>query len=312
MKEYQLIQFHKKELKGAEAKEVQDWIGHSPENEAYYEDVIQIWEAAANAAVFGNIKDHTGSAKKINTNRSYGLYRWMQYAAMFIVALATGYYLYNMSVNPKIEYAEFTNTQGSNQMILADGSTVTLKDSSKLVYAKEFKGKNRFVKLEGTAFFEITKNPEKPFIIESNQAKIEVLGTSFLVDNKDNTTKVSVNTGKVKLSNKEKKEAIILKKGEEGLLDGNHVEKLKAFDPNKLSWKTGVFDFNNIELAKALNLLNDYYKKPITIKLNQRIDRRLTAYFDREDQQTILETLEYSIGLKIEDKGKYFELSMIE
>ncbi|MCR6718728.1 MAG: FecR family protein [Chitinophagaceae bacterium] len=92
------------------------------------------------------------------------------------------------------------NAKGVKSTIaLADGSKVWLNADSKIQYPARFTGNTREVFLNGEAFFDIEKNPEKPFIIHLTNGTIRVLGTSFNVKAYDGETIVetSVATGKV-------------------------------------------------------------------------------------------------------------------
>lgn len=95
---------------------------------------------------------------------------------------------------------ELKNTTFSDQKItLVDGSLVILKPGSSVVYDKNFNRKKRELHLHGEAFFEVTKNPRKPFIVHAGKLVAEVLGTSFNIKNAEDSNNVVVDvvTGKV-------------------------------------------------------------------------------------------------------------------
>lgn len=98
---------------------------------------------------------------------------------------------------------EQANNSNKPQLItLSDASSVLLQPKSKLSYPKTFKGDERKVYLSGEGFFEISKNPEKPFFVYANEVVTKVYGTSFRViafENQPNV-EVLVRTGKVKVS----------------------------------------------------------------------------------------------------------------
>lgn len=98
---------------------------------------------------------------------------------------------------------EQTNNSENPQIItLSDGSSVLLQPNSKLSYPKSFLGNDRKVYLSGEAFFEISKNPKKPFLVFANEIITKVVGTSFRVSAYENqpNVEVTVRTGKVKIS----------------------------------------------------------------------------------------------------------------
>ncbi|SKB69001.1 FecR family protein [Dyadobacter psychrophilus] len=92
------------------------------------------------------------------------------------------------------------NSSSSTQkIVLEDGSAVTLTPGSKIIYPKKFPKEKREVQLLGDAFFEITKNPDKPFFVYSGKLVTRVLGTSFRIKTspKGQALEVEVVTGKV-------------------------------------------------------------------------------------------------------------------
>lgn len=311
MEEIILIQFYKNELSRTKALEVEKWLKANDQNEERYQQLIKIWESAALASIYPKISLTRKSLQKVKGKTSIQLKHWLRYAAIFVFALGASFYLYQQ-LNSKVEYIDIVLAKEdlNKEFQLSDGTKVYLKAPSHFRYAKKFKGSTRDVSLDGRAFFEVAKNSKKAFIIKAGLADIKVLGTSFLVNSTPDSTQVSVNTGKVLLSRtKDGSISKILIKNQEATLKESGIEQAENFDINKISWKTGIFDFHNLKLSIALELLNDYYKKPIIIKNPQLLNIFITAYFEKEDQQTILETLEYSCNIQIKDKGNYLEVS---
>ena len=85
------------------------------------------------------------------------------------------------------------------QVVLSDGSKVLLESSSQIRYAEKFSGPLREVYLEGEAFFDVHKDPSKPFLVYSNGLITKVLGTTFTIKSRSNDPEVtvSVKTGRV-------------------------------------------------------------------------------------------------------------------
>lgn len=105
--------------------------------------------------------------------------------------------LIEQSENPLKEV--INTTSGAISVTLPDGSTVKLEKASRLSYDSDFQGKQREVFLSGAAFFSVTKNPEKPFVVYANELVTKVLGTSFTINAFEENKKVtvSVRTGRV-------------------------------------------------------------------------------------------------------------------
>lgn len=148
----------------------------------------------------------------IPVGQRMSLWRWASVAAMLIL-VGFGLWRYR-SVNRRVaaeSYAHLTKTaqvplqekvNSSDQavnILLSDGSAVTLRPKSRLSYPAQFKATNRVVYLDGEAFFDVVKNPAKPFLIYANQTVTKVLGTSFLVRafESEKNVIVTVRTGRV-------------------------------------------------------------------------------------------------------------------
>lgn len=112
---------------------------------------------------------------------------------------------------------EVINTSNEPMLVgLSDGSSVTLEKNSRLSYSKDFTGVEREVFLSGEAFFDVTKNPAKPFVVYANELVTKVLGTSFSIKafEEDQRVIVSVKTGKVSVfANKSKTTESLAAKG---------------------------------------------------------------------------------------------------
>ena len=93
----------------------------------------------------------------------------------------------------------YNQSQKPELVVLSDGSKVTLQPNSSITYPEAFNGKERHIQLEGEAFFDVTKNRKKPFLVYFNNLTVKVLGTSFNIRSYGNEDgiKVTVKTGKV-------------------------------------------------------------------------------------------------------------------
>lgn len=140
---------------------------------------------------------------------------WRSIAAVLVLGLALGWLYKRQTLKQDtLTYSELinrdadglieqTNNTNKPQLItLSDGSSVLLQPKSKLSYPKSFGGNERNVYLSGEGFFEISKNPAKPFFVFANEVVTKVIGTSFRVKayGDQPNVEVVVRTGKVKVS----------------------------------------------------------------------------------------------------------------
>jgi transmembrane sensor len=195
---------------------------------------------------------------------------------MLFLALSTIVYFIYTGINAG-RFAEVQSGTEIKEVLLPDGSKITLNTNSSINYPKEFSGNDRTVEFKGEAFFEITKNPNKPFIVKSGDAEIRVLGTSFNVENQNNRLiRVFVETGKVQLADKTDNK-ITITPGEEGKLENNTLTENNAPDKNVLSWKTKSFVYENELLSKIIQDFNKVYHANIVFENDAIGNYRLTT-----------------------------------
>jgi transmembrane sensor len=205
-------------------KSFQKWVSNpAPESDLYWQTLLAqypelnqtVHEAKLIFITIQNQKPiHPSQSqiqkiwKNINTvplHRHITNYRWLA-AASVVLLLASGVYFnrskptyYAQSVAQKSLIEKVNNSAKPMAVILADGSVITLDKGAKLSYPQKFKADKREVYLLGNAFFEITKNPNQPFLVYANATVTKVLGTSFWINAPENQSDVNVivKTGKV-------------------------------------------------------------------------------------------------------------------
>jgi len=231
-------------------------------------------------------------------------------AAIFVLLIATTITIWQLnSKNEKFQEFATNQTDFSNPEIqLPDGSKVKLNHSSKLTYPEHFSGDVREVTLTGEAFFNVTKNPEKPFIIKTTGASIKVLGTSFNVYayNESSTVEVIVKTGRVELheqvtSDQSKGEKVLLIPGEKGIFNKRNrtIAKETNYNPNNLSWYTHEIEFKYTPLNDVFQTLQRAYNLQITVDKEVDLNQKLSATFSQQQPDYILEVIAMTQNLNL-------------
>lgn len=322
MKKYEHIEnwdliakYYSNECNQKETDELFQWVRQSKENEELFNNVkkdlelINInksmnkvnvdsaWDKLRNRILDDEVEVNIPE----KTTKLWNFNRVLRYAAMIIIIAGIGITvgkLYNS--NPLIE--EYTdNTEQDKEIILPDGTKVFLNADSYLAYPDQFASNERRVKLKGEAFFDVTKNQKKPFIIESNNAEVKVLGTSFNVNAKlpDNEIQVYVKTGLVQLSRKNNiEEKVLINPGDLGKLTAEKVEKIKNEDPNILSWKTKEIVFIENNIAEVIYVLNKTYNINIQCDDENILELKYTSTFRNQKIDSILNVICTTHNLK--------------
>jgi ferric-dicitrate binding protein FerR (iron transport regulator) len=186
-------------------------------------------------------------------------------------------------------------------ILLPDGSLVFLNSNSSISYSKNFKNK-RELKLTGEAYFEVKRNPEKPFLVETEKIKTRVLGTSFNIKAyKNRQTKVSVNTGKVEVDIKEICEKIILIKNQQ-LSIINASEPLLSNDNSEdfIAWTKNSIVLDNASLGETAIILENWYDIEINFAGKELQELKISGKFKDEKLINILKSIALVKQLEIE------------
>lgn len=193
---------------------------------------------------------------------------------------------------------------GQYNVILADGTKVYLNAVSSIKYPTQFNGDKRIVELEGEAYFEVSKDKNKPFIVKSRNQTIEVLGTHFNVHSYSNESfvKTTLLEGSVAVSYKDQR--TILKPGQQSSVtdDAEHILINDVDAESTVAWKDGRFKFDNADLKTVMNQLERWYD--IKVEYEGEIpDLKFNGgTFMNKNLSEVLKVLELS-NIKFEMKG---------
>jgi len=232
----------------------------------------------------------------------------LKIAAAIILLVSVGYFStkYYMSIN-NYDITEITaKNEIKEQIVLPDGSLVSLNADSKLEYPKEFTDIERKVKLTGEGFFNVTKNPEKPFIIETENAEVRVLGTSFNVNTKlsENKVEVFVETGLVELKRRNNSnEKILIEPGDVGVLTKDKLERLVNTNNNIIAWKTHEIIFREDKLSDVIHILNSVYNTNIICENQEVLNLNYTSTFVNQEISSVINVICVTFDLKVEYKN---------
>ena len=196
----------------------------------------------------------------------------------------------------------------TKEIVLPDGSSITLNENSSITYAKNFK--EREVELEGEAFFDITKKDGKTFKVFAENTETSVLGTSFNIDaNNKNKIELALYTGKVKFSANNKSE--ILAPGEIVIYDKSESSliKEKSAIENEIAWKTKLLRFSNTKIQEVVSDIEDAYQVNINIETDKDSNCLFSGKFKDASITEILDAISFSFNSKytLKDNTYIFE-----
>jgi transmembrane sensor len=348
-----------KEIKLEEQIQFDKWLNESDHNReelnrihkytAYLEANIAMREADVDKAriltdfkiwknSIRNEQENERLNKKLKTRNAYRI------AAVMLLLIANAFVLLYI-FPPKISsgFTEVISPLGSRtQLKLADGTTVWLNAGSTLKYANNFSKENRFVHIEGEAFFEVTHDSLHPFVVNANSVNLTVLGTTFNIRAypDENTIETTLVNGKVevqKTRHAKGEKIIVLRPNEkaiyvkdenklfvnnEGISDKkdeskktqpevNANEKAISKDAvqeptlevkNTIAWKEGLLVFDNEPLSDIIVTLSRRYNVIFTYSNKDVLKYRFTGKFKETTLEQVLQVIMLTSPLEAEVK----------
>jgi len=220
---------------------------------------------------------------------------------------ASGIVTYNSSANidPALINMISTPSGGQYQLILPDGSKVFLNAASSLTFPSRFALNKREVHLTGEAYFEVTKDTKKPFLVTTKGQQLTVLGTHFNISAYPNEPlKTTLAEGKVEISLTANPQKTILLPGDQSIVSLNEVHVEKVNPDDVIAWKDGLFAFNQLPLKDVFLQLGRWYN--VAFESNSKLDNHT---FDGEIPRTytlsqVLSLIELSTNLKFKVEGR--------
>lgn len=201
---------------------------------------------------------------------------------------------------PDDSLTEISTLKDTKAYRLPDGSLVTLASNSSLAYSEKGFSKNRDISFEGEAFFEIVKS-NSTFTISTADAEVKVLGTSFNLETYKGVN-LFVKTGLVSLETSKGSKEVSPGEFASAKKTGDIVIR-KNTDPNLLSWKTGIFNFNHTKLQDAFQYLEKYYNVSFTAN-KELASCTITANFDKKSLEEVVDVLSTILNAKSQINGK--------
>ena len=243
-----------------------------------------------------------------DSKRSFYAWRWAAVVAVLLMGAVSLYLWQDTNQTDTTDKLVLSNGVGEPTLVttLEDGSTIYLSEETSIEYPTQFAENKREITLQGDAFFEITGNRERPFIIQTSTAIVEVLGTSFNVVSKNNETfSLSVKSGVVKVTSKSNKKSVEVRAGETALFDSssNILKRIQTVDTARFSAYLHHLHFKDQQLDKIIRIMNERTRQlPIEVA-PELAARKLTVTFSNESPQNIAQLICLALNLKYKESN---------
>lgn len=300
-------------------QELDAWLAADPAHQEIYEEMAMAW-AMAEMEDLPPIKVNTEVAYQRFAKataeqpapvsetkiRPMWTQRIGQIAAAIALVLGAVWALQVFMASPAKSTQILAQTARTS-VTLPDHSVVILNKGATLSYNNNFD--QRHVKLSGEAFFDVTKNPEKPFTIQTKNTQTKVLGTSFNVKTGTTETEVTVFTGKVAFAALNKTDKpVILTPNEKGVyaISEKKLSKKVNQDLAQVYWQKQELSFEDYQLAALLPILENVYNIQFQLSSPNLRSCLLSGTFVRGELDNAIEALKVAGELEIENKGEVF------
>lgn len=316
-----------------ERRELEEWVKQSPDNNRYFQEIRNVWQAMnpafnpseinvfeAEKNILANI-----AATERNVVRVVLLY-WQRIAAIIVIpllVLCTYFYLNkNSSQYNAIEYQEVKSPHGTfSEVCLPDGTHVWLNGGSSLRYPLVFRKGEREVFLKGEGYFEVEADKENPFVVETGRITLRATGTAFNIEayNNDSITAVTMVKGKVDVAFGNSSPVAMIP-GERASFNNLTKQCLIAkTDPYKwYAWKDGLMIFRDDPLSYVFKRLGQTFNVNIDLRDTTLANAPYRATFEYESLDEILRLLRMSAPLsfkqnkRVKDKNNIYEKQTVE
>lgn len=228
---------------------------------------------------------------------------WLKNAAVLLLIAACSWMVWNAfpqkAEQQPLASGSYENDLGKvSKFLLPDSTVVWLSSGSRLEYAENFPT-NRQVNLHGEAFFQVKRNTQSPFKIQTGDVTTQVLGTSFnLKSYNSDHVNLQVYSGLVQINHQNSKKSFRLEK-DQGINWNSQsgFSKILSFDSTyPPAWKSGIFRFNNSSIQEIIEELKLWY--PVEFEIKGTIKKCLyTGEFQTSSLEQVLEIMSYTLNL---------------
>jgi len=304
-----IAQFDGKEPSAQDMEAFTEWLNRSPR----HRDAINRW-----SSLWGDLNVLTEMAVPLNTVKPRDQDRFYFISAFATLLLAFGFWLFTNGINqgstpPATLYA--TAVGQKKEVALNDGSKITLNTASQIRVA--YSDDQRLIHLlEGEAYFNVTHDPGRPFLVRAADKTVRAVGTAFSVYLRSTDIEVVVTEGVIELA---KVQDVVTEDGlgtieplnilgtakhGQRITIGQTVDTVEPITEEEISrdlaWREGMLSFRGEPLEQVVAEVNRYTSMTILISDQKISQLRIGGYFQVGETEAMFEALESSFGVHVD------------
>ncbi|MCH6200493.1 FecR domain-containing protein [Aquiflexum sp. LQ15W] len=285
-------------------QDLNEWLDKSPENIQKWESYQLLWQNSAKLASRMPLPDReriwSGIEAEIGEKKTFAIPAFFKYAAAAAIFLTISVSIW-LSTSSKQEH--YIANNGPLEIWLSDSSRVVLKEGAELKVSNTYLVDERTVVLQGDAFFEVKRNEEKPFLVQTESHFVKVLGTSFLVQTpQTEEATVSVFSGKVEFGLPSGQSRILTKDMSLTILGDQFIEKEKS--ANDLAWWTGELKYDNAPLSQFVADMAYNFGIEVKVSATSLMGCGLTAKFEGLTPDEMVQAVAMTFGSELQQSSQ--------
>lgn len=295
------------------SKEGEEKILGDIENDWNYLDAKEATDETRLESILAQIKAETGE-ESAQESRSHFFSKLAAAVALLVVFAGLTYLIFPelQTLNQPQRIVKVNPSGQKSTHFLPDGSKVYLNAESSISYVREFEGDKRAIELKGEAYFEVTKDPEKPFVVKSKGVSTTAIGTAFNVRAYANEKKlgIALTEGKVKVTSTNLEEEFFLAPGEQlhYASDSKRVSK-SEFDADEIvGWKNGLIKFQEANYEEVKSRLERWFGVRIVSNVDPSERWKYTGSFENQSLEMILEGMKLTKNFEYKMEQKKVEI----
>lgn len=268
-------------------RDFQEWLARDPAHQSAYDDMRQLW---------GDLKDVPIPSRPRPTRRIVvGQLLGLTVAAGLVVLAGRA------GLIDRLRADHYTAIGEVRSLVLDDGTRVDLNTDSAI--AIRYSAAERRVELlRGDAFFDVAKNPDRPFVVTESGWRATALGTRYGVRTPSGAHdgEVSVEEGHVEVSGEGEREGIVLRAGDSTSLTRGLPLAARPVDVvTETAWRSGKLVFSGRPLREVLATLGRYRRGTILVLDERAASQTVSGIFDLRDTDQALDALEDSLPVSV-------------
>ncbi len=285
-----------------ERSQFEAWLMQSPLHQQEYSSISDAWQGIDSVSELQAIAQGRQADVFFKQGERKKAVRKVVGTISTCVALMfagwAGYQQYHAwQATPVLQLASQTTRAQLITQTLEDGSRITLNANTQ-IEVKYYRHQRHIALLKGEAIFEVQRDPDKPFVVETDRMKVTVLGTRFAVNKLSRLERVSVDHGKVEVASKTGPEKIILQNNQVAEFKQNQLQsRSNVSAQDYFRFNSGTLVFNQADLPEIAETLTRY--NPTPVMSDGLSTEHISAVVAVKDTSSFISTLPRIANLRI-------------